>query len=244
MREQICEHRNGDASGMLSETRIEDTVQKSIRTFYRSEKRREPSYLYFLYVQLCYTKKRWWILQAALLAGFLVFTGRILSDESAQKALGVLASLFVILIIPSFFREESQQMSELESTLFFSLREVYAARMVLFGLFDSIILAVFCVVLRQRLHLDLYQMVSRFFIPLVISSVICFLVLGSRWIRNPYLAGSLCVLFCSVWWFITANDRIYASIARPVWILILAAGILFLVICICSLLKRADRLHV
>ena len=225
MREQICEHRNGDASGMLSETRIEDTVQKSIRTFYRSEKRREPSYLYFLYVQL-------------------VFTGRILSDESAQKALGVLASLFVILIIPSFFREESQQMSELESTLFFSLREVYAARMVLFGLFDSIILAVFCVVLRQRLHLDLYQMVSRFFIPLVISSVICFLVLGSRWIRNPYLAGSLCVLFCGVWWFITANDRIYASIARPVWILILAAGILFLVICICSLLKRADRLHV
>ena len=124
MREQICEHRNGDASGRLSEARIEDTVQKSIRTFYRSEKRREPSYLYFLYVQLCYTKKRWWILQAALLAGFLVFTGRILSDESAQKALGVLASLFVILIIPSFFREESQQMSELESTLFFSLREV------------------------------------------------------------------------------------------------------------------------
>lgn len=217
-------------------------MEKSIRAFYNSEKKRKPSYLYFLYVQLCYTKKHWWVLQAAALFTWIFLAGRIPDSAVLQRSLGILAFLFIILIIPELFREEQAGMTELEATLFYSLRDVYSARLLLFGMADAVILLLFCLVLRMNLRTSPLQMVSQFFVPLVISTLICFLVLCSRKIHSPYAAGFLCIAFCGIWWRITMDERIFLAVQTPAWILVLCISILFLVLSVRATLRKANTL--
>mgnify|MGYP006990195710 CR=1 FL=1 len=51
---------------------------------------------------------------------------------SKQRILGVVASLFIILIIPELWKNQTYQSMEIEATSYYSLRQIYAARMSLF----------------------------------------------------------------------------------------------------------------
>ena len=51
-----------------------------------------------------------------------------------QRSMGVIASLFVILIIPELWKNRTFQCMEIEASSYYSLRQVYAARMLLFGM--------------------------------------------------------------------------------------------------------------
>ena len=50
--------------------------------------------------------------------------------------MGVVATLFVILIIPELWKNRSCECMEIEATSYYSLKQVYATRMLLFGVTD------------------------------------------------------------------------------------------------------------
>lgn len=73
----------------------------------------------------------WWLLQSAGTA------------YEVQRAMGTLAPLFVVLVLPELWKNRSSGALEIECTAYYSLRQIYAARMVLFGLVDLALLTLF-----------------------------------------------------------------------------------------------------
>lgn len=57
--------------------------------------------------------------------------------------MGTLAPLFVVLVLPELWKNRSSGALEIECTAYYSLRQIYAARMVLFGLVDLALLTLF-----------------------------------------------------------------------------------------------------
>ena len=76
-------------------------------------------------------------------------------DFYIQRSLGVIASLFVILVIPEFWKNCSNKSMEIEAVSYFSLKQVYAARTLLFGIADTLLLTVFCGAATVGLHFEL-----------------------------------------------------------------------------------------
>lgn len=68
---------------------------------------------------------------------------------------------------------------EIEGTTHYTLRHIYAARLVLFGAVDLVILTGFCGALTLALQLSLATLVTQFLLPLVTTACLCFAVLSS-----------------------------------------------------------------
>lgn len=222
--------------------RIQEIADRSAAVFYQAEKKQTLSYFDFFYIQLRYCKKRWWFIQAVLLSVYFLMAFYVLDSATLQRSLGVAASLFIIMIIPEFWKDEATGSTELETTTYYTLRDIYAARLLLFGVVDAAFLFLFCLVLHLAVSVDLLQMVSQFFVPLVITACICFLTLCTWRSRNEMPAVALCVIFSGCWWEATVQQKIFNAIYTPVWLAILAAGLLFLVWCIRKTLRSAGRL--
>lgn len=85
------------------EENIQEAIKKSKETFYIFEQESLLSYHEFLWAQFRLIQKRWWIFQLLL----LLVLGAILLFECknrfVQRSMGVIGSLFVILIIPELW---------------------------------------------------------------------------------------------------------------------------------------------
>ena len=137
------------------EEKIVDTVNKSIEIFYLKEQEKILTYREFLWIQFHITQKRWWLFQTLLLAGIGMILSSYPEEFYVQRGLGITSVLFVILIIPELWKNKSNQCMEIESASYYSLRQIYSARIFLFGLVDVILLTAFCLFLHGRLHITL-----------------------------------------------------------------------------------------
>lgn len=223
--------------------RIQEIAGKSADIFYQKEKKQKLFYFDFLYIQLRYMKKRWWLIQMFLLAGYFIAAYYILDSVMLQRSLGVTASLFIVMIIPEFWKDKATGSTELEATTCYTLRDIYAARLLLFGGIDAAFLFVFCLMLHVAAGVDLLQMVSQFFVPLVITACICFVTLCSWRSRNEMPAVTLCLIFSGCWWAMTMQQRIFDAVYTPVWAVFLAAGLIFLILSIRKTLQRAGQIN-
>lgn len=211
-----------------NEEKIVDTVNKSIEIFCLKEQEKMLTYREFLWIQFCVTQKKWWLLQMLLLTGM----GFILSYNQeafyVQRGLGIASVLFEILIIPELWKNRSNQCMEIESASYYSLRQIYSARIFLFGLVDVILVTAFCLFLHGRLHITLLSLLSQFLFPAVVTGCICFGMLCSK--KNTSEAGSiaLCILWSVIWWSVITNDKIYTLIKLPVWIFLIGIGLVIL----------------
>lgn len=80
--------------------------------------------------------KRWWVLQFMLLVALWIALSSIHDEIYIKRSMGVAAALFVILIIPELWKNRSCECMEIEAASYYSLKQVYAARMLLFGVTD------------------------------------------------------------------------------------------------------------
>ena len=85
------------------EQRIQETIKKSIDSFCSSEQDRLLNYWDFLREQFKLIRKRWWIGQFLLLFVLWMALPSLQSNQFAQRTMGIIASLFVILIIPELW---------------------------------------------------------------------------------------------------------------------------------------------
>lgn len=214
------------------EQSIEETVKKSIEVFCSIEQERLLSYWEFLWEQLRLIQKRWWIFQFLLLFILWLALPSLRSVQSMQRVLGVIASLFVILIIPELWKNQTYHAMEIEVASYYSLRQIYAARMLLFGIVDIVLITFFCISSSIIWHMAFSQLIVQFILPMVVTSCICFGILCSRYPFSETFAVTMCILWSAAWIFVVLNETIYVLITFPLWITMLGIALIFLIITI------------
>lgn len=224
----------------VRESAVLETIRGSEDAFIRQEDRL-LTYAEFLYQQIRYIGKRWWILQGLVLAFLLLM----LNDADgiyAQRTMGAGASLFVILIIPELWKNRRSSAMEIEGTSFYSLRQIYSARILLLGMADLLLLTLFYAAAAWTAQLSLGTFIINFVVPFNISCCICFRVLCSRRAEMEYVAGIICLAWASLWMMILGQDQIYEKIAVPVWAGLLICSLVYLVWCVRKAQKDCESI--
>lgn len=203
------------------EERIQRTIEASRECFFQAESERMLSYRSFLYIQLKLIQKKWWVFQALILAALWAVLPMTEDSLYASRSLGIAAALFIILIVPELWKNRTNQCMEIEAAAYYSLRQVYAARFLLFGLADVFMITVFCGAASVSLRLSLTELLTQFLFPMAVTACICFGILCGRRLINEAVAVGMCMIWSAFWWFILLNEQLYRAALVPVW------GILF-----------------
>lgn len=211
-----------------NEELLQHTIQKSKEAFWSQESKRETSWLEFLYQQSSYLQKRWWLAQGAVL--LLLWLGLYLSGSSTydRRCMGILAPVFVILILPELWKNRSCGSMEIEGTAYFSLQKIYAARLLLFGMADICLLTVFWAVSTVSLHAAAEDLLIHFILPLNVTCGICFWTLCSKRSMSIFSSLAACSAWMAGWVLLISNDRIYEKFSLPVWYVMVAASLIYL----------------
>ncbi|MCM1040319.1 MAG: hypothetical protein NC314_01720 [Roseburia sp.] len=223
------------------QSKIEDTIVISKECFYEGAAEKEPYYFAFLHEQAAYIRKRWWVLQflTLVLTGWSVCV--LESGYYLQRALGVSASLFVIMVMPEIWKNRSSQSLEIEGTSYFSLRQIYAARMLLFAVVDGILLLLFAGTICLTKKVDLLEIAIQFFLPMIVTCCICFRTLCSRHMASEQTAYFLVMFWTVIWAWVILDDHIYDMISRPVWIAVICVSLLYLTYVVKQVMRRCGE---
>lgn len=208
------------------EQSIKEIIRKSIDVYCLAEQERLLTYWEFLWTQLRLIRKMWWFFQLLLLAalwGLPSFQG----GQPTQRYMGVGAALFIILIIPELWKSQTYQSMEIETVSYYSLRQIYSARMLLFGIVDIILITFFCCLSFATLNVTLLQILVQFIFPMVVTAGICFGMLCSKRPFSETVAIMMCIGWSGIWLLIVSNEKIYAVITYPLWFVLLGIALLF-----------------
>jgi len=210
----------------IDESKVQKTIAVSKAAFVAEESEQVLSSAEFLYQQSKYIRKFWWTAQAVLLAAVCLFMYISDSDFYTRRTLGVAAPLFVILILPELWKNRTHYAIEVEGTTFYTLRQVYAARMTLFAGVDLLLLTAFFVVASYFARVTIMELLIQFVLPLNVACCICFRTLYAKRIRSEALAMLLCILWTGVWAMLIMSSAVYSVISVPIWIAALVASFL------------------
>lgn len=214
-------------SNEIKEERIIRTIETSKQALLYEESSIVMTYPEFLYQQGSYIKKRWWVLQGLLLLALYYLLQISHSPSYVQRCLGILSTLFVILIMPEFWKNRNTASMEIEGTAFYSLRQIYAARMLLFAMVDVVLLTVFFTSLGIGGKLTIQQIVIEFLIPMFISGGSCFFFLCSRRATSEFEAILFCIVWTFIWVQIVLSQKVYAMLSIPIWGMILFFSMIY-----------------
>ncbi|MDE7224258.1 MAG: hypothetical protein K2O34_10825 [Acetatifactor sp.] len=229
-------------SDAASESSLQEALRRSRQAFYENEAADTLSDAEFLYQQSRYIHKRWWLLQACVLMVLwyvLKMTG---GGFYIQRYLGVAASLFAILVLPEMWKNRSAKAMELESAAYYSLRQVYAARIFLFALVDFALLCGFFLVAVSSGVIGVEEMLVQFFLPYIVTCCICFKALYSHRIDSEAFALLLCIVWSLVWLLILSDEKIYGTVTWPVWCAMLSVAVIYLGYCIRQGQRNCEKL--
>lgn len=226
----------------VNQEKLQETIRLSKRAYFDHEKEHTLSYFSFLHQQSCYIQKRWWLMQGALLLLLwliLQFSG---SNGYIQRSLGIAAPLFGLLMIPEIWKNRAAASMEIECTAFYSLRQIYSARILLFAMADFLLLSLFCLTAVGMAGMTMEGFLANFLLPFTITCCISFRTLCSKRLGSEAIALLLCMAWEVLWIAVTANDRLYQAVTGPVWIGLLLASLLYLVWCIQKSQKTCETL--
>lgn len=211
------------------ERRIQQTVKMSIDSFYLTEQESLLTYNEFLWMQCRLIRKRWWLLQFLVLFALWLVIPITHGEYALQRIMGIAASLFVILIIPEIWKNRTCQAMEIEAVSYYSLRQIYSARMLLFGIVDIMLVTFFCGLSSAVWHIAFWQLLVQFILPMTVTSCICFGILCSKYVFSETFAIMMCSVWSMVWLLLVLNEKIYAVLSFPIWLTFLGAALLILV---------------
>ncbi len=203
-----------------------ELIQKSKAAFYENQAREMLTPAEFLYQQGRYIRKYWWILQAGVLLMLWVLLDATGSSAYTQRCMGVAAPLFAVFLLPELWKDKSGG-AEIECIAYYSLRQIYAARMFLFALVDFLLLCCFSLAMVLPGKILAAELAVHFFLPYVVTCCICFRTLYSRMVSES-LALVLCLVWCLIWNRLVLDERVYAVISPPIWFMMLTMALVYL----------------
>ncbi len=227
---------------VVDKTKIEATIEACKERFLLEEANHILSYRSFLELQFKLIQKRWWLLQFLIL--MLLWVSLPYYDDIlySYRSMGVGAVLFIILIIPELWKNRINNCLEIESVTYYSLRQVYAARILLFGIVDMILVTLFCLMTTISLKFSISELLIQFLLPMIITACICFGVLCNKHILNETIAIALCIFWSIVWWLILINDGLYSIMIIPIWIIIFILAIVMLLFFIYRTIYQCNKI--
>lgn len=200
-----------------SQEAIDKTVFKVTEMIEAEEKITRIGFVEFLTVQMRIMKKRWWILQGAL----LFFAGEWIAvsgdTDYSYRGLSILASLFVILVIPELWKNIEYRSLEIEECSLFNLRRVYAAKLIAFGAIDTILLTFFCIIASRIQDILFADMLKQFVFPVMISATICLLSFSSKRRCSEVTTMIVCGIANVIWMVTAMNETVYSKITPVIW---------------------------
>lgn len=223
------------------EEKIQETIRKSKHAFFMAEQNKVLTYHEFLWTQFCVIQKRWWLLQLLILAALWLALSAVQEEFYVKRSMGVAAALFVIFIIPELWKNRTRGCMEIEGAAYYSLKQIYAARMLLFGIADLFLVTLFLGTASAGLHLELLELTIQFLFPLCVTACICFGILCSKYPFSEPAAMLLCLIWSGVWLFIVLNEAIYQRITVPIWLMLLGAAVVFLIFTVKRSLKNCNQ---
>ncbi len=213
------------------EEKIQETITACKEAYFQQEQNHLLNYWEFLWTQLQYTRKRWWALQAGLLAFAFWALPDTAEDFSRVRTVGVIGCLFVVLMIPELWRNRESNSVQVEAACLYSLRQVYAARITLFGIVDVALLTLFGFSL-GRLGFTLQDVLYQFLLPVTVTACICFSLLCGKRNWNETVSLAACLTWSAIWWLLLMNEGIYTRIVPAVWAALFAVAAALLVLAV------------
>lgn len=216
----------------VGEAKINETIERAKAAFYENEAAGFLSKLGFLYQQGRYVHKYWWVVQGVLLIGLWWILSCTDSSFYIQRSMGIAAPLFVVLILPELWKNRNSEAMEVECSTYYHLRQVYAARMLIFALVDLFMLSMFCIAASFTVQMGVCEFVIQFFIPFNVSCCICFRMLYSNKVASETFSILLCMVWAAVWVRVVLTDKVYNAISVSVWLCMFAVSVMYLCYCI------------
>lgn len=223
------------------EKHIQETIEKSIVTFCTGEQEKRLNYWEFLWIQLRLIRKKWWLFQLLLLLLLWAALPELRALQHIQRSMGVVATLFVIFMIPEFWKSRTYEFMEIEAASYYSLRQIYAARMMLFGMVDVLLITIFCGVSSITMNITLSELLVQFVFPMVVTACICFGILCSKYPFGETTAVIMCLAWSAIWLTVILNDKVYAFITLPLWITLLGMALVFLAVSVFRILHDCNH---
>ena len=224
----------------VNEKALYRTVRASKAAFWKGEAERNVSWWEFLYQQAFYVRKIWWILQAGVLLSLWLFLRLSESDYYTGRCMGVLAPVFVILILPELWKNDTSRSLEVECTALFSLRKIVAARMMLFGMVDLVLLTVFFAVSAVSLGLSAMELIVQFLLPMLVTCCICFRMFGRHRSGGMFPSLAACLFWLAIWTLVVLREDIYRTVSAPVWMGAAALSLLYLCYCVARVWRETE----
>ena len=210
------------------ESKLEKTIAVSKAAFVVGESEQSVSHAEFLYQQSKYIKKVWWLIQALLLAALCLILHYSESDFYVRRSMGVAAPLFVILILPELWKNRTYDAMEVEGTTFYTLRQVYAARLTLFAGVDLLLLTAFFIGASFFARVTVMELLIQFLLPFNVACGICFQTLYGGRNNSEAFSILLCSVWTGLWTLVVLNDAVYNAISVPVWMFLLTISFVFM----------------
>jgi len=220
------------------ENEIKKTSLAAQESFYKSESKRILSFAEFLIGQANRIKKIWWLLQVLLLACITYVLHEEESYFSSKGNLSVCATLFIILLVPELWKNKEHKCVEIENSTFYSIRQIYTARLLVIGLVDVLIVTPFVLLLRKATGLGVNEIVIFFLIPMIATSAMVLILLSINKIHSQWITIVLCLVWAIFWWQITNLNTLYLKFMNSAWAIVFAVSIFILVIAIRNLIVK------
>ena len=125
MNEEYQQKINGykeDIQQNIDQEAVLQTIKNCKKTFVQAEDY-PLSYMEFLYDQMQFIQKRWWILQGCLLAVLWIFLNDAADIYEMQRLMGAGACLFAIFLVPEIWKNRRNQAMEIEGAAYYAWRE-------------------------------------------------------------------------------------------------------------------------
>lgn len=231
---QIRKYLGAKEKVFYTEKKLQETIWKSKEAFVESEAENFISRAEFLYQQMKYIHKRWWVLQGIVLFLLWLLLQMTESNFYEQRGMGIAASLFAVLLLPELWKNRSANALEIESASYYSLRQIYSARIFAFALVDFLLICSFTLPVMLTGRLPAREMMIQFFLPYLVTCCICFRALSGIKTGSQVVALFLCFFWCIVWTQIVLNEKVYGAVSLPVWLGMTVAAAFYLGYCICK----------
>ena len=224
---KITDYTN-DIQQNIDQEAVLETIKNCKKTFVQAEDY-PLSYMEFLYEQMHFIQKRWWVLQGCLLVVLWIFLNDAADVYEMQRLMGMGACLLAIFLVPEIWKNRRNQAMEIEGAAYYSLRQVCMARILLFGFMDLLIVTVFVVSVVFTVRISAQMFAVNFLIPFNVTGAICFRFLYCKRSESEYLAVAGCFLFMILWVFIISREEIYCKISGTVWCAALILSIIYMI---------------
>lgn len=223
---------------MTQEEHIQQTVQKSIDSFWKSQKEQQLSIFEFLYIQFQFIQKRWWLLQLGCLLLLWILLNLGFSESIERKIVAIIIPFFSILILPELWKTRRFKMDEIENSTIHTTRDIYLARLILFGAFDLFGLTILWSIIYP---LGITNLILELLIPF---NGICIIILGTLNVykgRELYLPLGLCTLFTIIWIMTISNEQLYIRFSLQLWIILFFISTSLLIFIIIRLIHNCKE---